>query len=162
MLSVGEALYLGKGIFEDLLRPPPGATSSASTAAPLSKTAHAAMTAGSAGGLLAAFLASICCIGPVVFAALGVGVGATGVLADTAGLLKVLLPYRPLLIGLTMVFLGCSFYFSYRKPAIGNAACQTCVPVSGACPNRLLLWVIAGLAVALVLAPYWLELATGS
>ncbi|MBP8153735.1 MAG: hypothetical protein KAX87_00520, partial [Nitrospira sp.] len=95
-------------------------------------------------------------------AALGVGVGATGFLADTAGLLKVLLPYRPLLIGLTMVFLGCSFYFAYRKPAIGNAACQTCVPVSGARPNRLLLWIIAGLAVALVLAPYWLELATGS
>ncbi len=162
VLSVGEAFYLGKGIFEDLLRPPPGATSSASTAAPLSETTHAAMTASTAGGLLAAFLASICCIGPVIFAALGVGVGATGFLADTAGLLKVLLPYRPLLIGLTMVFLGCSFYFAYRKPAIGNAACQTCVPVSGARPNRLLLWIIAGLAVALVLAPYWLELATGS
>jgi len=162
VLSVGEALCLGKGIFEDLLRPQPGAVSSASTAAPPPETTKAAMTASTAGGLLAAFLASICCIGPVVFAALGVGVGATGFLAGTAGVLKVLLPYRPLLIGLTMVFLGVSFYVAYRKPAIGDASCQTCVPVSGVRPNRWLLWIIAGLAVALVLAPYWLELATGS
>lgn len=138
------------------------ATAAIKGAASLAKSSKSAMAGSSAMGLLAAFLASICCIGPFVFAALGVGVGATGVLADTAGLLKVLLPYRPLLIGLTMVFLGCSFYFAYRKPAIGNAACQTCVPVSGARPNRLLLWIIAGLAVALVLAPYWLELAKGS
>lgn len=162
VLSVGEALCLGKGIFEDLLRPQPGAVSSASTAAPPPETTKASMTASTAGGLLAAFLASICCIGPVVFAALGVGVGATGFLAGTAGVLKVLLPYRPLLIGLTMVFLGVSFYVAYRKPAIGDASCQTCVPVSGVRPNRWLLWIIAGLAVALVLAPYWLELATGS
>jgi mercuric ion transport protein len=162
VLSVGEALYLGKGIFEDFLRPPPGAVSSVSTTAPPSVTATTATTASTAGGLLAAFLASICCIGPVVFAALGVGVGATGFLADTADFLKMLLPYRLLMIGLTMAFLGYSFYFAYRKPAIGHAACQTCVPVSGARQNRLLLWIIAGLAVALVLAPYWLELAIGS
>ncbi len=162
VLSLGEALYVGKGIFEDLLRPPPGAVSSVSTTAPPSVTATTATTAGAAGGLLAAFLASICCIGPVVFAALGVGVGATGFLADTAGVLKALLPYRPVFVGLAALLIGVSFYLAYRKPAIGHAACQTCVSVSGARPNRLLLWIIAGLAAALVLAPYWLELAVGS
>ncbi|MCI0428436.1 MAG: hypothetical protein L0Z46_10515 [Nitrospiraceae bacterium] len=162
VLSLGEALYVGKGIFEDLLSPHPGAVSSASTAAPLPETAKAATTASTAGGLLAAFLASICCIGPVVFAALGVGVGATGFLADTAGVLKALLPYRPLFIGLTMILLGWSFYFAYRKPAVGDVSCHACVPASGVRSNRWLLWIIAGLAVALVLAPYWLELATGS
>ena len=162
VLSVGEALYLGKGIFEDLLRPQPGAVSSSGTTVPLPETTHAAMTVGSAGGLLAAFLASICCIGPVVFAALGVGVGATGFLAGTAGFLKALLPYRPLFIGLTTVFLGVSFYVAYRRPMVGDASCQASVSTSGFRPNRWLLWIIAGLAIALVLAPYWLELATGS
>lgn len=162
VLSVGEALYLGKGIFEDLLRPQPGAVSSASTAAPPPETTKAAMTAGTAGGLLTAFLASICCIGPVVFAALGVGVGATGFLANTAGVLKALLPYRPLFIGLTAVLLGVSFYVAYRRPMVGDASCQACVSASGVRPNRWLLWIIAGLAVALVFAPYWLEFATGS
>jgi mercuric ion transport protein len=113
-------------------------------------------------GLLAAFLASICCIGPFVFAAVGVGVGATGFLAGTAGVLKGLLPYRLLFIGLTTIFLGVSFYLAYWKPRAVEAVCQACVPASGARPNRLLLWIIAGLAVALVLAPYWLELMTGS
>jgi mercuric ion transport protein len=120
------------------------------------------ITAASTGGLITAFLASICCIGPVVFAALGVGVGATGLLADTAGVLKGLLPYRPLFIGLAMVLLGCSFYFAYRRPLVGDASCQACMSASGVSPNRWLLWIIAGLAVALVLAPYWLELMTGS
>jgi mercuric ion transport protein len=120
------------------------------------------ITAASTGGLITAVLASLCCIGPVVFAALGVGVGATGLLADTAGVLKGLLPYRPLFIGLTTIFLGVGFYLAYRRPMVGDASCQACVSASGARPNRWLLWIIAGLAVALVLAPYWLELATGS
>lgn len=109
------------------------------------------------GGLVAAFFASICCIGPVVFAALGVGVGATGFLAGTAGFLKALLPYRPWFIGLTILLLGLSFYVAYRKPRAGEPSCQTCDPDSGSHPNRVLLWIIAALAVVLVLAPYWLE-----
>lgn len=161
VLSLGEALYVGKGIFEDLLRPHTGTVSSASTAASLPETAKAAATASTAGGLLTAFLASICCIGPVAFAALGVGVGATGFLANTAGVLKALLPYRPLFIGLTMILLGISIYLAYRKPMVGDVSCQACVPASGVRPNRWLLWIITSLAVALMLAPYWLEFTTG-
>jgi len=131
-------------------------------AASPAKPSNPALTASSAGGLLAAFLASICCIGPVVFAALGVGVGATGFLAGTAGFLKALLPYRLVFIGLTAVFLGVGFYVAYRRPMVGDASCQACVSTSGFRPNRWLLWIIAGFAVALVLAPYWLEFVTGS
>ena len=159
MLSVGEALYLGKGIFEDLLRPNPDATiSSSPTAAPPSKTAKAAITAGTAGGLLAAFLASLCCIGPVVFAALGVGIGATGFLAGTAGNLKTLLPYRPWFIGLTLLLLGMSFYYAYRKPSSTCATETGCAARSASGLNRKWLWLIAALALLLVLAPYWLAL----
>lgn len=114
------------------------------------------------GGLLAACLASICCIGPLVFAALGVGVGASGLLADTAGVLKALLPYRPLFIGLTALLLGVSLYLACRKPRTTGEACQACGSAATAHRARLVLWISAGLAVALILAPYWLELATGS
>ncbi|OQW35740.1 MAG: hypothetical protein A4E20_09140 [Nitrospira sp. SG-bin2] len=161
VLGLGEALYVGKGIFEDLLRPHPGAVSFARTPVPLPETANAGTMASTAGGLLTAFLASICCIGPAVFAALGVGVGATGFLANTAGVLKALLPYRPLFIGLTMILLGISFYLAYRKPMVGDVSCQACVPASGVRPNRWLLWIITSLAVAVMLAPYWLEFTTG-
>jgi mercuric ion transport protein len=115
-----------------------------------------------AGALVASLLASICCIGPLAFAALGVGVGATGFLAGTAGFLKTLLPYRPLFIGLTLLLLGAGFYLASRKPRTVGTACQACAPASRFLLNRLLLWIIAGFAIALVLAPYWLELWTAS
>lgn len=106
------------------------------------------------GGLVAAFFASLCCIGPLVLAALGVGVGATGFWADTAGALKGILPYRPLFIGLTVVLLGVSFYLAYWKPRPVCGPGTVCAPSV----NRTLLWLAATLAIVLVLAPYWLGL----
>lgn len=103
-------------------------------------------------GLVAAFLASVCCIGPLVLAALGVGVGAT------AGLLKALLPYRDVFVGLTLLLVGLSFYQAYRKP---SSVCGTetgCAARSASGLNRKWLWMIAALALVLVLAPYWLAL----
>jgi mercuric ion transport protein len=108
------------------------------------------------GGLLAAFFASVCCLGPWFLAALGVSIGATGGLAGTAGMLRVLLLYRPLFIVLAVVFLSLSFYGVYREPT-GADSCQACGG-SGPRLNRLTLWIIAGTAVALLLAPYWFEL----
>lgn len=113
------------------------------------------------GGVLAAFFASLCCLGPVILAILGVGIGATGFLAETAGFMKALLPYRPVFIGLTMLLLSLSFYVAYRRPSAAEPSCQACSPSSGSHPNRALLWILTALAVALVLAPYWLEILPG-
>lgn len=110
------------------------------------------------GGLVAAFLASLCCVGPLVLAALGVGVGATGFLASTAGALKGLLPYRPVFIGVTIVLLGVAFYQTYRKPQSACAPGAVCVPASSRRKARVVLWTVAALALALILAPYWLGL----
>ncbi|MDF0667641.1 MAG: mercuric transporter MerT family protein [Nitrospira sp.] len=113
----------------------------------------------SIGGLSAALLASVCCIGPLVFAALGVGVGATGFWAGTAGVLKGLLPYRPAFIGLTMLLLSIGFYLAYRKPETARCATgEVCAQGSPKSRNRTWLWIMASLALALVLAPYWLGL----
>ncbi len=106
--------------------------------------------------LLAAFLASLCCVGPLVLAALGVGVGATGFLASTAGALKALLPYRPYFIGLTVVLLGVAFYQTYRRPKSACAPGATCIPAPSQRKARVVLWAVA--ALALVLSPYWLGL----
>ncbi|TKS59317.1 MAG: hypothetical protein EWM72_02329 [Nitrospira sp.] len=113
----------------------------------------------SVGGLSAALLASVCCIGPLVFVALGVGVGATGFLAGTAGFLKGLLPYRPAFIGLTILLLGISFYLAYRKPK--SAVCapgEVCAPRTRSGANRAWLWIMAAFALVLILVPYWLGL----
>ena len=101
-------------------------------------------------GLVTAFLASVCCIGPLVVATLGVGIGVTGALASTVEFLKALLPYRDVFVGLTLLLLGMSFYQAYRKPVCGTR------PASGL--NRKWLWIIAAQALVLVLAPYWLAL----
>ncbi len=110
------------------------------------------------GGVVAAFFASVCCIGPVVFAALGLGVGATGFLAGTAGFLKALLPYRPVFIVLTMLLVGLSFYLAYRQSKSVCASREVCAPGAMSGAHRTLLWGLAVLALALVLAPYWLGL----
>jgi mercuric ion transport protein len=111
-----------------------------------------------AGGLMAAFFASICCIGPLVLAALGVGVGATGFLAGTAGFLKALLPYRPAFIGLTGFLVGTSFYLAYRKPKTAFLSGDDYRSKESSGSKWVWLWPLTVLALALILAPYWLGL----
>ena len=102
--------------------------------------------------------ASLCCPGPLVLAAFGVGVGATGFLAGSAGVLRTLLPYRPYFIGLTVVLLGMAFYQVYRKPKSACAPGITCVAASAPGKAPVLLWAIAAMALVLIMAPYWVAL----
>lgn len=105
--------------------------------------------AASASSVISAIVASICCVGPLVFALLGLG---------GAGLLVKFAPYRPYFVVATLALLGAGFYFTYRKPkATGpSAAGPEC-----ACPapktnraGKVMLWV-ATVLVALFLAfPY--------
>ena len=134
------------------------------------------------GSLISALFASVCCIGPVFFAALGIGAGATGLLADVARSLGWLTPFRPIFIGLTLIFLGVGFYRAYSR-----VACQgeRCIPdintvgiypaskasVEGEAPSgfaggggdaspcdrrrdRIMLWFITILVTVLILYPY--------
>jgi mercuric ion transport protein len=62
-------------------------------------------------GILSAIGASICCVGPLVLLALGVS-------GAWIGSLTALEPYRPILIGLTLLFLGFAFHRLYlARPA---------------------------------------------
>src|SRR5258708_18348192 len=101
-------------------------------------------------GILSAIGASICCVGPLVLLALGVS-------GAWIGSLTALEPYRPIFIGLTMLFLGFAFYRLYLvRPA--------CSPES-ACANprtlkrqRLGFWIVTVLVLSLIAVPWFAPL----
>jgi mercuric ion transport protein len=84
------------------------------------------------GSILTAFIASLCCIGPIVFAILGL---------SGAGIFIGLESYRPYLIVLTIIFLGISFYLTYRKREV---VCEdgSCIIQRGSKFSKLSLWTI--------------------
>ncbi|MCC7542609.1 MAG: mercury transporter MerT [Deltaproteobacteria bacterium] len=107
--------------------------------------------AASAGSILSAFLASACCVGPLLLALLGLGGGA---------LLVTLEPYRPYFVGVTFVLLGAGFYLTYRRPklAVANAsaqgpACDCPAPRTNRL-GRIMLWVATALVVGFLAFPY--------
>ena len=98
------------------------------------------------GSVITAFLASLCCIGPVVGVFLGVGgLGA-------AASLEV---YRPYFLGITFVFLGGAFYFTYGKKEDCEEG-EACEVRQGGGWQRTLLWIATGTALIFAAAPYLL------
>lgn len=94
--------------------------------------------------VLAAGIASACCIGPVAFVLLGAGAfGAS---------LSALEPYRPVWLGLTAVLLGGAFYVAYRP----TSGCDTC-SLASRTRHRLAVWIAAALVAAFVTFPYYVE-----
>lgn len=105
----------------------------------------------SVGSIFSAFIASICCTGPLVLALLGLG---------GAGLLVKLAPYRPYFTAVTLALLGAGFYVTYRNPrlAAGAAAAEG---LECACPapranraGKIMLWIATVLVVAFLSFPY--------
>ena len=99
------------------------------------------------GGLAAAGLGSLCCIGPILFVTLGVG----------AGMASTFEPLRPLFGALMVVLLGIGFYTVYGRPA----PAEVCGP-DGVCERprsrgreKFLLWGAAALALVLWTFPQW-------
>jgi mercuric ion transport protein len=94
--------------------------------------------------VLAAGVASACCIGPVAFVLLGAGAAGAS--------LSALEPYRPVLLGLTAVLLGGAFYVAYRP----TSDCDACSP-SSRTRTRIAVWIAAALVTAFVTFPYYVE-----
>ena len=95
--------------------------------------------------VLAAIGASVCCVGPLVLLALGIG--GTWVASLTA-----MEPYRPMFIGLTLLFLGLAFRKLYLVP-------QACAPGTRCADprtikrQRLTFWIVAVLLLGLLAVP---------
>lgn len=108
--------------------------------------------AASAGSILSAFLASACCVGPLIFALLGLG---------GAGLLVKFEPYRPYFMAITFALLGTGFYFTYRRPRTSASAASGADGAACDCPaprtnraGRMMLWVATVLVVGFLVFPY--------
>jgi len=91
------------------------------------------------GSTVAAFTASVCCLGPLVLGGLGLG----------ALLVATFAPLRPYFLAISGVLLALGFYFVYRKPRTAEACeGEVCAPDSRARrAAKPLLW-LATLAVA--------------
>jgi mercuric ion transport protein len=101
----------------------------------------------SAGGVLAALLGSVCCMGPVLTVALGLG----------AGIASTFEPVRPLFGGAMLGLFAAAFYAEYG----GRALRRSAFPAAGACAasgkraQRAMLWITAAVALLLWTFPIW-------
>jgi mercuric ion transport protein len=89
--------------------------------------------------------ASVCCVGPLVLLALGIS-------GAWIGNLTALEPYRPIFVGLTLLFLGLAFRKLYLVPR----ACTpetSCVEPSVIRRQRLTFWLVALLLLGLLMVP---------
>ena len=86
-------------------------------------------------GVPAAIGASVCCVVPLVLLALGIG-------GAWVGNLTAFEPYRPLFIGLTLLFLGLGFRKLYLVPQV-CAPGTVCADPQTAKRQRLIFWSVA-------------------
>lgn len=100
------------------------------------------------GTIAAAFGASLCCIFPVVVALLGVGSAALGAQLE---------PLRPHLISLATLFLGVAFYQVHKPRKTDCAPGKSCAVPTNQRRQRLVIWTIAVIALALITFPYYIN-----
>lgn len=95
------------------------------------------------GSILAAVMASACCVGPALLALIGAG---------TAGFSGVPGAYRPYFIGISVLLLGLAFYLTYRKREV---RCEdgTCKTVRAGKWDRIGVWFAAFIAAAVIAIP---------
>ena len=98
----------------------------------------------SAGSIVAGILASICCIGPLVFVVLGLSGAAFFVEFEQ---------YR-LIFGIFAIgFLSLGFFFTYRGGKDCTAGTSCAVNQSRRKPNKILLWISAILVIVFIFSP---------
>ena len=98
------------------------------------------------GALLCCVASCLCCVVPFVFAFLGVG-------GTWLSSLTVLEPYRPIFVGLTLVFLGMGFWRLYR-PASMCPPGETCAVPAVRRRQRIIFWLMAIPMLALLAFPW--------
>jgi len=103
---------------------------------------------GLTGALVTAVAASVCCVGPLVL--LGLGIGGAWV-----GNLTAFEPFRPYLMGITLVLLGYAFYNIYRKPKAEDCKPGSyCANPKSDKINKISLWTVTILILGLLSVPY--------
>jgi hypothetical protein len=87
------------------------------------------------GGIVFAAFSSVCCTLPFIFAALGVGVGVTGLLGGVGRFAGTLIPYRPIFVLLHYAFIRTYKpvlddipYRSFERMSDYRHWCETALP----------------------------------
>jgi|SaaInl7_100m_RNA_FD_contig_21_1465257_length_562_multi_9_in_0_out_0_1 mercuric ion transport protein len=104
-----------------------------------------------AGGLFGALLASSCCIVPLVFVTLGIG-------GTWMGQLTAMEPYKPILVAVTVAFLGFSFWHVYFKPRAVCADGSFCAMPASNRVTQFVLWSATALVALAATVNYWAPL----
>ena len=111
----------------------------------------------SLGAMGAALVASLCCIGPVLFVTFGVG----------AGLASRFEPLRPVFALISVGLLAIGFYTVYggKRPLAHGASTASECALDGACGvprhrtrDKVLLWIGTAVALLLLTFPQWSKL----
>ena len=100
--------------------------------------------------MLAAFAASLCCVGPLLFVVLGLGAFGAASMFESL---------RPWLLGVTAVFLALGFYRAYFKREQACAPGEACATKPGNAAGRAGragLWLAMLLVAAFALSPYYI------
>ncbi len=100
--------------------------------------------AATAGALVTAVGASLCCVLPVAVALLGVGSAAAAARFE---------PFRPYFLAATVLLLGFAFYRAYEP--VKCAPGEACAVPANRRRGRIVLWLVAIAALALVAFPYY-------
>ncbi len=107
-----------------------------------------------AGSIFSAALSTACCSGPLLVTALGITAGTTGVLGGLAGLIKTMIPYRPLFIVLTIGLLAAAFLRAYRIK--GESVEPSTCAITANQRMKQIVWLTALIAGGLLLLPTFL------
>lgn len=105
--------------------------------------------AGLAASVFAALGASICCIGPIAAAFLGL---------TSLGALVRAEKFRPLFAGVSFIFLAGAFFLTYRtRPADACQPGSVCAthPTTVGRINRVVLWVVTAIVLIVLTFPTW-------
>ena len=101
-------------------------------------------------GLIAGITASACCIGPLVLLILGIS-------GSWISNLTALEPYRPIFIGITLLFLGLAFRKLYLAPQ-SCAVESPCAQPANLRKQRLLFWLVTAVITLMIAFPWYAPL----
>lgn len=99
------------------------------------------------GGIIAGIAASTCCLGPLVLLTLGIS-------GSWIGNLSAVEPFRPIFIGITLVFLGLAFRKLYLVPQT-CAVDAPCAQPANLRKQRIMFWVVSVFVLVIMSFPWY-------
>lgn len=101
-------------------------------------------------GVIAGIAASACCLGPLVLLMLGIS-------GSWISNLTAMEPYRPIFIGITLLFLGLAFRKLYFVPQ--NCTVDTlCAQPHNLRKQRTIFWLVTAVVAAMIAFPWYTPL----